>query len=221
MGLQRLKKLGKFEMEFFAVISEEEMIPLCEKYGVDWCMHENLPLGAKKNFGLQQAMKKDFDYLVEIGSDDLLKDQFLDIYSFDKDVFALSDFVMLNTEDGECRKLTKRDGYYGIGRAISRKCLERVFEKGKPGIWSNDLNQGLDNYSTFFLARLGFMETRVKSAEPVAIDLKSEVNIWSFQRRRGLEYSIDKALEGLSEKEITAIRQLCLVRVESESLIDR
>ena len=63
MGLERLRK--NFNVDAFAVISEDSMKPLCKKYSIDYCMHENLPLGSKKNYGLTQAMKKDFDFLVD------------------------------------------------------------------------------------------------------------------------------------------------------------
>jgi hypothetical protein len=210
MGLNRLKKLGRFHVEHFAVISEKSMIPLCEKYGIDWCMHENLPLGAKKNYGLTQAMKKDFDYLIEIGSDDILKNEFLDLYKYDCDVLALADFIMMNTVDGECRRLTKRHAYYGVGRAISKRALSSLLSHGMYQLWNDRINHGLDNQSTFFLAKRGFLEKRISSPEPVAIDLKSSVNIWPFQKI-GIEYPTEKALEGLSEEEVRAIKSLACV----------
>lgn len=211
LGLNRLRKQPDYDINVLAVISEESMIPLCEKYDVEWCMHENQPLGAKKNFGLAQAMmKKDFDYMVEIGSDDLLKNEFLNLYPWDKDVFALSDFIIMNTEDGECRRLTKRDAYYGTGRAISRKALEKT-----GNLWVDKLNMGLDNASTVALAKKGFGERRISTAEPVVIDLKSEVNIWPFEKK-GIEYPLEEALKGLSEEEVNAIKCLTTAnRLES------
>jgi hypothetical protein len=202
MGIRRLQKVAGFHVESFAVISEPSMIPLCEKYGVGWCMYKNQPLGDKKNYGLRQAMKKDFDYLVEIGSDDILKNGFLNLYNWDRDVFGLGDFIMMNTKDGECRRLSKQHAYYGVGRAISKRALEAVQE-----LWNNKLNHGLDNQSTFLLARRGFLEKRVSSHEPVAIDLKSDVNIWPFERK-GIAYDTNLALNDLSEEEITAIKNL-------------
>ena len=207
MGLKRLKKSG-VPMEFFAVISEPSMIDLCEKYGVGWCMTTNNPLGAKKNFGLSQAMKKDFDYMIEIGSDDLLKNEFLSLYDYDRDVMALSDFVMLNTANGECQRLTRHHAYFGAGRAISRKALESLNAHGVYSLWTDSLNRGLDNQSTFFLARRGYMEKRVSSEKPLMVGLKSEVNIWPYDNTVGAEYSLDDALNGLSEEEINAIKAL-------------
>lgn len=213
MGIKRLQKIPGFDIQALAVISEESMIPLCEKYGVDWCFTKNEPLGAKKNYGLAQAIRKQFDYLVEIGSDDILKDEFLDLYSWDRHVFALSDFLMINTEDGECRRRTKHMAYYGTGRAISRIALEAVSK-----LWPDNINKGLDNNSTYILAKNGFGEKRVACDDPVVLSLKSDVNIWPFESL-GIEYPLDKALNGLSEEEINAIRCLA-VKNKSESLID-
>ena len=60
MGINRLRKSGLFPIEAMAVISEESMKPLCKKYGIDYVMYKNEPLGEKKNYGLREAMKKDF-----------------------------------------------------------------------------------------------------------------------------------------------------------------
>jgi|SRR6478609_7612883 len=211
MGLSRLKK--KFGVYAFAVISEESMIPLCEKYGVGWCMHENEPLGTKKNFGLTQAMKKDFDFLIEVGSDDLLKDEIFNVYPFDRDVMALKDFIMINSEDGECRRLRDRDAKFGVGRALSRKALESVkCSDGVYRMWGEKHAHGLDNNSSFRLASKGFLEKRYPSTEPVAIDIKSAVNIWPFDKK-GIEYDFDKAMEGLSIEEVEAIKSLAGVTV--------
>lgn len=213
MGINRLKKSGLFPIEAFAVISEESMIPLCEKYGVDYVMHENLPLGKKKNFGLTEAYKrKEFDYLVEIGSDDLLKNDWLTAFKpfFDlrKNLITLSNFVYLNSEDGTCRRMTTASTY-GLGRAIHRG----VFDKYGTNLWQDRLNKGLDNNSIFFMARHGILENRVRTEKPIAIDIKSDVNIWQFNYLHGKPYTLEETLEGLSEEEITAINALINVTV--------
>lgn len=125
MGINRLKK--RFPIDSLCVISEDSMIPLCEKYGIRWTMHENLPLGAKKNHGLNEAMKLEWDYLIEIGSDDLVKDELIELYQqyFGKyDCFGTKDSIVINSETGECIRL-KSDTPYGLGRCISRKVIEQ------------------------------------------------------------------------------------------------
>jgi hypothetical protein len=58
------------------------------------------------------------------------------------------------------------------------------------------------------MARKGFLEKRIATIEPVAIGLKSDVNIWPFEKL-GSEYSLEQALNGLSNEEINAIQ--CLI----------
>lgn len=211
MGLNRLKKLSNAEL--FAVISEPEMIPLCEKYGVDWCMTQNFPLGLKKNYGVRQALKKDFDYLIELGSDDLLKNEILDVYKWDAPVLGLDSAVHLNTKTGSCRLLSSMSSLFGGGRALRRDVLE------SGDVWHNNKSTGLDKNSHFNISRKGFLGKRVKTEKPLIVDLKSETNIWRYNSNVGKKYPLDDALKGLSEQEINAIK--CLIAEKtSASLID-
>lgn len=206
MGLNRLRKIKGYDINVLAVISEEEMIPLCEKYNVNWVMHLNTPLGRKKNFGLKHALKFDWEYLIEIGSDDLLKDEILDLYKpylGKAPVIGLTSLCFINSEDLACRFYSSRSGF-GAGRAIQRKVIEKMGT-----LWKDHLTHGLDNSSTFAMARYGFMERRIQAKKPLVIDIKSEVNIWKFKEFLGTDYPLEDALNGLSEEEINAIT--CLV----------
>jgi hypothetical protein len=250
-GLRRLK--NRFNLEAFAVISEKEMIPLCEEYGVKWTFYKNDPLGEKKNHGLNEAMKLDWDYLIEIGSDDLIKDELIELYSkyFGKyEMFGTKDSVIIDSESKQCRRLSS-DTPYGLGRCISRKTIEeychgvdvlakegilaqgRTTGKGKVGffkvdqaneleklgrveivgqprykLWRDDINRGLDNSSNYFLFTVGVGYKTVETTKPLCIDIKSEVNIWKFSPSLGTSYELDKALEGLSNKEKEMILSL-------------
>lgn len=130
IGLQRLKAYDpdRFRVSALAVISETEMIPLCEKYGIKWLMHENKPLGKKKNAGLNEAFKYDWDYLIELGSDDLVRNELLDLYEpFMKQglpLMGMKNIVFLNSENGEARQYDSAE-VYGLGRCMSRKMLEQ------------------------------------------------------------------------------------------------
>ena len=129
MGINRLIKNSRLPVEAFAVISEESMIPLCNKYNIKWTFYKNDPLGEKKNHALNEAMKLEWDYLLEIGSDDLVKDELVELYApyFGKyDLFGTKDAVIINSADGMCRRL-KSDTTYGLGRCMSRKALECAY----------------------------------------------------------------------------------------------
>lgn len=212
MGINRLQKVKGFEVKGFAVISEESMITLCEKYGIDWCITKNDPLGAKKNYGVKQALKHEFDYMIEIGSDDLLKNEVLTAYKWGSPVIGLMDFALINTASGSCKSIKTNIPKYGAGRAIQRSVCESF------SLWQDGKNRGMDNSSTRILAQNRVMQRGVKSDEPIAVGLKSGVNIWAYRNIPGRAYPIEKALSGLSEQEINAIQ--CLVaKNKSASLI--
>lgn len=202
MGIQRLQKVPGFQISAFAVISEVEMIPLCERYGVEWCMAANHPLGAKKNYGVKEALRKDFEYLIEIGSDDLLKDEILQAYKWDAPVLGLMDFALINTHKGYCKKVTSSIPKFGAGRAIKRFVIESM------KLWDDNKIRGMDNNSSINLAVNGFMMRGVRCEDPVAIALKSELNLWGYSAMPGSKYPLEKALEGLSIEEVTAIKSL-------------
>lgn len=209
-GVNRLRNSGLFPIEAFAVLSEESMIPLCEKYDIKYVYHANLPLGEKKNFGLFHAYKHKWDYLIEIGSDDVLKTEYLHHFApyFGKvDLLGINNFCYINSEDLACRQY-KGVTSYGVGRAISRRAIDRV----GTSIWNSRLNKGLDNSSNFFMARHGVLEQRVKSDMPLAIDIKSETNIWEFNYLYGKEYPLEQALAGLSIEEVTKLKALCSIQ---------
>ena len=126
MGLSRLRKNSRLPIETLAVISEESMIPLCEKYNIRWTFYKNEPVGEKKNHGLDEAMKLEWDYLLEIGSDDLVKDDLIELYADyvgKYPMFGTKDSCIIDSKDGSCRRL-KSDTPFGLGRCLSRKVIE-------------------------------------------------------------------------------------------------
>lgn len=199
-GIQRLQTHPDFEIEALAVISEESMIPLCDQYGVRWVMHENLPLGKKKNFGLQAAREIQFDFLMEIGSDDLVLNSLLDDYKkfiVKYDFIGVREMGFLDLETGLCRRWSSAS-VYGAGRMISRKALDLVGWK----LWRDDLSRGLDNYSVQLLYDNGIKYWQIPPSDhPKVVDVKSEVNIWPFNHLNGGPYDFDKIKEHLTDDE--------------------
>ena len=250
MGLNRLRKNSRLPIKAFAVISEESMIPLCRKYKIQYTFYKNDPLGEKKNHGLNEAMKLEWDYLIEIGSDDLIKDELIEKYADyfgEYEMFGTKDSVIIDSASGKCRRL-QSDTPYGLGRCISRGTIEKycygVYVRAKEGIvsigrtvakgnigffkveqaeelaklgrieilsspryklWRDDINRGLDNSSNYFLLTLGVGYKTVATEKPLTMDIKGPDNIWPFSDSIGTVYQLDKALEGLSQEEQSAI----------------
>lgn len=211
VGLERLRQHPDFDINVLAVISEESMVPLCIRYNIDFVFHVNQPLGMKKNFGLQAAAKYDFDYLMEIGSDDLILNELLDSYkpfiAKGELFFGIRDAAYIDSEGGYCNRLISQSTY-GAGRMIHRSLLEKCSFR----MWKDHLNRGLDNNSVFMFQRMCIGYKQVPPMEfPGVIDVKSSVNIWHFNHDVGKPYDIEEILKRLSDKEVEMINQMILV----------
>jgi hypothetical protein len=203
MGLRRLMKT--YDSESLAVISEESMIPLCEKYGIMWMMHENLPIGKKKNAGLKHALNLEWDYVVELGSDDLIKNELIELYKpfFGKDKFlSVGSVAFINSENGACRWISARSPF-GLGRCLHRSVIETV-----PELYRPNYNSGLDKDISFKLGQLNILERIVPTDKPLTIDIKSEVNIWKYSPVVGKKISFSEVTAGLGSDEVDAICSL-------------
>jgi hypothetical protein len=209
MGIQRLRSHPDFEVYALAVASEPEMETLGKKYGVSVLMHENLPLGQKKNAGLKAASGYQFDYMMEIGSDTIVLSELLDYYKKDfigqYDFFGVSDMAFLDSETLKCRRKSRKLNHYGAGRMMSRPMLQTMDFK----IWPDHLNMGLDNSSISKLAKHGFFYRQAQPSEtPLVMELKSDVNIWPFNHLEGELYDVNLILDKLSAEEVSAIKEL-------------
>lgn len=214
VGINRLIKNSRFPIEAFAVISEESMIPLCNKYNIKWTFYKNDPLGEKKNHGLNEAMKLEWDYLLEIGSDDLVKDDLVELYApyFGKyDLFGTKDAIIINSADGMCRRLNS-DTTYGLGRMISRKVLEQ-FAYGYDVL---ALESILCSGRTTPKDQIGFF----KPEQAKELELLGRVKIingpryklWRDEINKGLDNSSDFFLmkNGIGHKAIKTNKPLCI-----------
>lgn len=205
-GINRLRRHPDYDITAFAVISEKEMIPLCEEFGVKWLMHDNQPLGRKKNAGLMFCQRFDFDWMMEIGSDDLVLNSLLDDYkplTERHPFFGICDICFVDSTDGECNRYVNRQTMFGAGRMIRRDVLQR--HKWK--IWPDDAVNVLDGKSLSVITeKFNIPYTMLRPIDyPQVIDIKSEVGIWPFEAFRGVKYDITDLYEHLSSSEITLI----------------
>lgn len=205
LGVQRLN------LKAFCVVSPEDKTrnkEIIKDYGFEVFETPNYPLGRKKNAGLEQLMKNDFDYLIELNSDDLLRNEALEFYETLTaercPFFGLSEFLVYDIKSGES-VINRSSTMYGIGRGYSKASLT-----GKT-LWADHENKGMDNRSYAIMVSSGLAPRKIKADFPLAIDLKSDVNIWGFDKmknRRGSEVYKGDPLEGLSLKERERILSL-------------
>jgi len=132
-GLARLVnyKPEKFKIIPFFIVSGDEERDMVESFGFDYLFYKNEPLGEKKNAGLNHIVKNfDFDYLMEVGSDDLIADDYLDFIEPElkkkTPVFNISTVYFIDTVSGKSAKW-ETDIVMGAGRCIKKDCILNSF----------------------------------------------------------------------------------------------
>lgn len=181
-GIKRLQKANpkKFKIQPFFVVSESRSAEILLKHKFPFVWHTNQPLGAKKNYGLNYALDNfDFDYIMEIGSDDLVTNSYLNFIEphllAEVPQFNLHDVYFIDSVTG-ATAYWETEIVLGAGRCISRKAIEAVKNRNIP-FWKQDAVRGMDTYSYRNLATVGISNKIIKSDKIYSLDIKSAVNI--------------------------------------------
>ena len=127
-GIKRLQK--SYDVEPICIYSEPELKELCNKYKFECYYHKNLPLGRKFNYGIQKAMQTEWDYLMTLGSDNLITNDLLELYKDyeGKDAFGVNTVYLYDVDSGKCGVF--KNGYaLGAGRMVKREVFEKKEEK--------------------------------------------------------------------------------------------
>lgn len=180
-GIKTLQRESKHEIGITCVLSEPEFIEMCGEFGFNWTFSENLPLGQKMNNGVKWTLKFKFDYLMIMNSDDVIRTELIDKY-YDpffeslNPYFGIDKVTYVNWSTKEAREFQYEFSVLGIGKCIRRD----VVEKGD--LYDPKLNKGLDDHMMDRMIGLGFYPTFVKYDGQLAMDFKSEVNIWPWDK---------------------------------------
>lgn len=196
-----------FTLALYAVGSEGGASrSLAQQNGFRYVEHPNRPLGAKWNAGLQAMAHDDLDAVLIVGSDDLLGHSYLRIVAAGVEQgYALMGLKDMYVFELATLRLCYWPGYemasyragepVGMGRCIHRSLLDRVDWR----LWEDALNNSLDGSMMRRLAPLLGSETSphaigICACRPhglTAVDVKTDQNIWSFDRMIGWLDGID------------------------------
>lgn len=183
---KELKKLiaeSKHELNVLCVISEPEYINVCESFGFNWVEAPNNPLGEKINKGIKAALKCQWDYLMMMNSDNVIKAELIDkIYEpfFEKSekFFGISSVTYVNFYTQEARQFDYEYSVLGIGKCIRRDVVEQL----KGNLYRPELNKCLDDTMMDNLMQIKVYPRMVRYEGMLAMDFKSEVNIWPWEK---------------------------------------
>ena len=146
-----------------------------------YCLFKNKPLGEKLNAGIEYALENfQFDYLMNLGSDDLIHPALLALYkNVESKFFGLEKVYFFN-------KLTKelaitKPYLWGAGRMIHRDILSAIQKQGG-FLYESKYARGLDcNSIDRIKDMLNVDYIRLNTNDfPYIVDIKSEVGINDF-----------------------------------------
>ena len=186
-GLARLR--DKFGITPLIVGSEgEESKNVAQKHGLLYIEYSNRPLGSKFNAGMVALKSYKPDYVMVLGSDDLISDSFMKVFIREMkkgyDLIGTLDCYFYSPAH---KRIGYWDGYsnprkgetIGMGRTLSKKLLEKC--NWIP--WVHRLNQGLDGsmMSRINTHKPNVSKICVKTEDIFCLDIKTEGNITAFR----------------------------------------
>jgi len=206
-NLARLKDIYGFEV--MCVVSESWAKFDAFDRGFKWVEVPNDDLGHKMNVGVEAVMKFGYDYMINLGSDDIIDERLFEIYKpyFEKrtPMFGITKATFIDTVSNEC-KVCDYQILIGAGRAIRTDLIEQfVMRDGKSIMYDKGINRGLDMNS---MKKFKCSHTEIETEDHLIIDLKSNKNIWTFDNIGGTECSFDSATKNLDTELIDEILEL-------------
>ena len=150
--------------------------------------HDNLPVSNKWNYGSSLCSSIDFDYIIIIGSDDILDESILTKYH----EYMIAGYDFIGILDLYIYNILTDNLYYwsgysvpnrkgetiGLGRCLSNNLVKKL----NYNLWSDNKNKGLDSSMNKKINKLSNIKKITFYSKDIGIccDIKGETNITSF-----------------------------------------
>jgi hypothetical protein len=210
MGVERIKDNTDHEVILVTVGSEEI------KFSENHLEYPNQPLSDKWQKGIEFVKDFDPDYVLFLGSDDLICSNLINTYSSEMekgtDLIGLIDCYFLDSRND---KLSYWIGYtnhrYGESIGMARMMSRRLLDKMNWKLWKSDLKKGLDGSMMKNLKRVEYTEKmfNCRKENIAALDIKTDLNVSNIKTYSNL-YTLDfnSLSKMISDKEFYAILNL-------------
>jgi len=179
--IQTILKEENIDSQVLIVSSEKEHTDLAlrEEFLVTEC--ENFPISDKHNCGLDYAMSLQWDYLLQMGSNNLLSNIYIRfVAAAIKENYKMFGSRMFYNILPCKTKMThfKTKAPYklsGVGRGIRRDIIEHRLQVGP--VWDNNLNKGLDKSSRENLTNPEDVVAITTTSPPSIVDIRTNEDI--------------------------------------------
>lgn len=167
-------------------------------YGRDfgWVQCGNDGIGRKMNTGLQFASMFAWDWLITVGSDDIMRPEIFASANYMAaegfKFFGTNDCILYDWNTGNAKRHNSGAQVIGAGRFVHRSLAEQCEYK----LWPDEAMSGLDGQSEARIERVtGEYIQHMPTAHPFIVDIKSEVNIHSYEDIPGSQVSRQRLLK--------------------------
>lgn len=186
-----IKRLVEYRPQLFEIIphfvlSEEWAAQLCDEFGFAYTRAQNKPLGRKMNKGMREALKSEWDWLMQLGSDDFIEPKFLDYYwpyLQHEQFFGMRHLLVMDGRSGDLMSVGT-EHVFGAVRCIKRGLVEAAMS-AQGWLWEHKLNRGLDGSSMKSIGKHTGVMPKPVSVPVFLFDFKTKENINSFEKMAG------------------------------------
>ena len=175
------------EMDIFITASEDEDVNFLDQRNIYHSQKPNNPVGLKFSRGLKDALVLDWDYIMILGSDDVISPELFAYYlpEIEKETpyFGTDAICIVDYSTQRAKNFTippnSIAGVCGPGRMVSRDIVNHF----DGYLWSGG-DKGLDMLSNTKITSYAPLKALHLQSEDVPLmwDIKSPVNIWAYDK---------------------------------------
>lgn len=219
-----ISKNPQHTWQVMIVCSETEHIVLAKDYGFECCLTDNFPVGQKMNTGLEHCLKLEWDYIIQLGSDDVLNPEIMQLFdehlAAGVDIIGVDSAVYIDMEQQRAKTFSYEDGkrVLGAGRLISRKAIEQsaVCQSILPKMqMRNGTTVMYRNTPT--LVPLHMAISLINSGHATIESEQLKVNLWKPDANRALDHYSQKTLSAQGFEPMCIQAQNMVFDIKSET----
>lgn len=164
------------------VTDEAWAVQACMQRGMDWVNFYNDGIGRKMNAGVRVSSYSQWDWLITLGSDDLIRPEIFASANYMAaegfKFFGTNDCILYDWNTGNAKRHKSGSQIIGAGRFVHRSLVEQCDYQ----LWPDDAMSGLDGQSEQRVEEVtGHYIQHMPTAHPFIVDVKSDVNIHSYE----------------------------------------
>lgn len=182
-----LEEIG-ITTKVLVISSEQDHTEMAIAQDFDVIECENFPISNKHNCGMDYALQYTWDYLIQMGSNNLLTTEYIkelgkEMLTKQYDMIG-TDILFNLLEDREnitIFEVKRSHSCIGAGRIISRSAIEKAVKANK-FLWEPGLNRGLDKSSQDRL-KIDKEKIKITDCRISVVDIRTSEDINNMDRR--------------------------------------